>query len=407
VFVFADILSGFRSTYAVNLLDFPPLSSNRIYIIFAIRLTMANASELTTTGVSQAYTPFQTFVHTHGGTGTSVVLDNLHALDNHDFQVPEDLSQYTCVECVKGVPVTSFDEISVGDHIVFSGTVYNHHAIVVQKHDDHITEIGFSRPVGIKWFLIIRRTDHYIDFANEKVLIVNYRRPVFTKRKIAVRAQRFCEYENVRLFPYNVVDNNCEHFATLCTTGRKFSVQVSKVRVAVSLGLRGLNTLGSETLRTQKLFELGYLCKGCFTNLRALLLDADVRKVERQSDVHEGDIVRFLYYGLQHDGIVMSVDERNEGLFCDVAHYAFCGFSRHRRIVVESYHVPIDGSWSIVNYRRDKYPANTVVDRARYRVGEENFSFYVNDSCHFARWCQLVPSERNSTPGVGFVLFRS
>ena len=41
-----------------------------------------------------------------------------------------------CVECVKAIPVFSANGIKPGDHVIFSGAVYDHHGIIISKLDD-------------------------------------------------------------------------------------------------------------------------------------------------------------------------------------------------------------------------------------------------------------------------------
>lgn len=53
-------------------------------------------------------------------------------------QTPEKC-QVQCIECVKAIPVFSCNDIEAGDHVVFSGAVYDHHGIIISKLDDGVT----------------------------------------------------------------------------------------------------------------------------------------------------------------------------------------------------------------------------------------------------------------------------
>ncbi|CAC5380920.1 unnamed protein product [Mytilus coruscus] len=54
-----------------------------------------------------------------------------------------------CIECVKAVPVFNSDAIDEGDHIVFAGMIYDHHAIVVKKLQGETFEIVEATNTGI------------------------------------------------------------------------------------------------------------------------------------------------------------------------------------------------------------------------------------------------------------------
>ena len=53
-------------------------------------------------------------------------------IDKPDFEIEDPETLGKCAECVKAVPVFEYKDLRVGDHISFSGKVYDHHAIVTK-----------------------------------------------------------------------------------------------------------------------------------------------------------------------------------------------------------------------------------------------------------------------------------
>lgn len=50
-----------------------------------------------------------------------------------DDAMPPPENEICCIECVKVVPVASCDDLEPGDHVIFCGTVYDHHGILHSK----------------------------------------------------------------------------------------------------------------------------------------------------------------------------------------------------------------------------------------------------------------------------------
>jgi hypothetical protein len=310
-----------------------------------------------------------------------------------------------CVECVKAIPVFSTDGIKPGDHVIFSGAVYDHHGIIISKLDDGETfeiieasntfsgvVIGLSKLFGGK--AKIQSSFKKFDFEREKICVVEYRKRKHSKKQTIQRAIAILndKEESVK-YKYDLFDNNCEHFATYCVTGQNFSVQVTKVRLTWKLFLsRGFRGISNELERNEKEFENNIICSDCYT-MNKQLLGVKVKPIVTESDVEKGDIIRYSYWNLWHEAVVLEKTRTSRNTVeCAIAHYAFCGVFSHRTIKEEKIEIRLDGSCSKLEYEWPQYDVhepNEVVKRARTRVGEQLFVFFSNDSSHFARWCKL------------------
>ncbi|CAC5380924.1 unnamed protein product [Mytilus coruscus] len=144
--------------------------------------------------------------------------------------------------------------------------------------------------------------------------------------------------------------------------------------------------------RNEKEFENGIICEQCF-NINKTLLDVKLRPIKKAEDVQKGDIIRYSYWHLWHEAVVLSIEDVNKSyLKCYIAHYAFCGLFSYRTIIKEELKIHFDGTFTMLEYgppKYDTYDPDVVVNRAHKRIGEQLFVFFSNDSSHFARWCKL------------------
>lgn len=307
-----------------------------------------------------------------------------------------------CIECVKAIPVFSSDEIDEGDHIAFAGAIYDHHAIVVAKLADEKFEIieatnTFSC-VAIGMFLgkkaRIGSSVKSFDFAKQNLCVIAYRIRQHSKKDTAERARDIWDGgRKSEAYKYDLFDNNCEHFATYCVTGIQFSIQVTKFRLTARLFLKsGFLGISNEMTRNEKEYENRIICENCF-NINKILLDVKLRPIRKAEDVQRGDIIRYSYWNLWHEAVVLSVNNINKSsVTCQIAHYALCGFFSHKTIIEEQLKINFNGKCAVLEYGPPKYniyDPDTVVERAKGRVGEQQFVFFSNDSSHFARWCKL------------------
>lgn len=318
-------------------------------------------------------------------------------------QTPEKC-QVQCIECVKAIPVFSCNDIEAGDHVVFSGAVYDHHGIIISKLDDGVTfeiieatntisgaVLGVSKFFGGK--AEIKSSFKKFDFEGEKICVVVYRHR-FSKKETVRRATGFYNNkEESGNYKYDLFDNNCEHFATYCVTGQNVSVQVSKFRLTWTLfWSSGFVGISDELKRNEKEYENDIICKDCY-EMNKKLLGVGVKPIVSEGDVQKGDIIRYSYWNLWHDAVVLEVSKKTKkAVVCSIAHYAFCGIFSHRTIIEERKEIQLNGQCSKLDYdlpQYDVYEPEEVVRRARKRLGEQLFVFFSNDSSHFARWCKL------------------
>lgn len=315
------------------------------------------------------------------------------------------MNKVRCFECVKVVPVRSCNDLEPGDHVIFCGAVYDHHGILISKQGESLeiaeatnTVSGFLTGIlrGFMSIANIRVTPKKYDFKREKVCVVEYKYR-YKKEEIIQRAKILhSAIEKTGNYTYNLFDNNCEHFATFCVTGRTFSVQVSKLMLMWDMFLNsGFLGLNNELARNIAEFEKHLICDECY-KMNRHLLGVSLKPIVSTKDIEKGDIIRYSYWNFCHEAVVLDKEEMKQSdqniVVCSVAHYAFFGPFSHRTITEEKISVRLDGQSFKLNYDSypyDAYTPDEVVERARSRLGEQSFIFYSNDSSHFARWCKL------------------
>ncbi|CAG2212234.1 unnamed protein product [Mytilus edulis] len=320
----------------------------------------------------------------------------------------------SCMDCIKPVQVKNWTEINQGDHIILSRSFYDHHAIVVRvfpSKDDNSDQVGLelihhtNSAMGAlrdsmrrKGKLAkLKRATETVNLKTDIVSICKYwgsikpRSPEeVVKRAIGAYLARGTKEE----FAYDVFDNNCEHFVSWCVTGKKLSIQIRKAVVVFKICFqlqKGLSGLSDELLRNQVEYKHGMLCKMCFER-NEKMLSVTKKKVWLKDDLQKGDIILYRYFKLQHCSVVLDIIKRKEKhIKCEIAHYAFNGLFKEKKIQSDILKVPFNGTVSVFDYASDftTYEPEEVVCRARERIGEKMFSYFSNDSSHFARWCKL------------------
>lgn len=309
-----------------------------------------------------------------------------------------------CIECVKIVPVFSINDLQPGDHVVYRHVNYDHHGIIISLNKNGSFEIievtntseGASFGISSSSFpsaamskAKIQKNTKIFQKGNIALVYYKYR---CEKDKTVERAKYYAK-EN-KSFKYHLFSNNCEHFATFCVTGHRFSLQVSKFLLSIKmLWQKGFSGISNEKERNKELHDRQLVCDSCFVHNRKLL-NVDAIPLTSKRQVDKGDIIRFSYYLLMHDAVVLHKDNNNSNnnvVVLTIAHYAFCGLHEHRTVKEETMDFNLDGSCFIVNYasKFSLYESELVVNRARSRIGEQFFVFFSNDSSHFARWCKL------------------
>lgn len=313
-----------------------------------------------------------------------------------------------CTECVRIMPVLSINHLKPGDHIVFRNVNYDHHGIVYsvdsKKETIIIIEVsntlaGASPGIASSSSPLpamskaskakIRVSQKTLDFKTEKIALVHYQYRLDRPRTV----KRAVHYACTVSFHYNLFSNNCEHFATYCATGYTFSLQVLKFQLSLKLWWQGgFSALGNEKARYKILHDSHFICDSCYQKCEHILSVESI-PIMSAEDVKSGDIIRFSYFKLLHDAVVLNKKKITENVVVlTIAHYAFCGFRNHRTIKEEAIEFQLDGKCFKVDYKSPRFeihhPQN-VVKRARHRIGEQFHIFWSFDSNHFARWCKL------------------
>ncbi|WAR10134.1 hypothetical protein MAR_035210 [Mya arenaria] len=271
---------------------------------------------------------------------------NVDELIKYDFRIDQkDIEHFgQCIECVKAIPVFSYCDIEIS-HITEEFT------IIMQFFSGAVFGLF---PFGRK--ALIKESERSLEFTKDRIHVVVYKKRVFENIKVASRAKAICEAKGTTSkYDYHLLDNNCEHFATFCVTGKKFSLQV-------------ISGTGCQALHERK-----HICNKCY-KLNEPLLNVSTRPITSAGDVAPGDIIRY-YYGL-HDGVVPETEHSNKtSMKCRIAHYAFCGFFSHRTIKDEEVTVPFDGSLCVHEYKTT------------------DFEVYETEK-PFERWCTLPRIRR-------------
>lgn len=340
-------------------------------------------------------------------------MGNRNGKQNHNEETDERnrLPENSCVECVQPVQIFSSETIQPGEHVVLRNVHYDHHVIIIRRLNGDTFEVaevsGRNSKLGILSSLSAGSKAEIVchsktlDFEKDIIGVVQYKRRLPRDRTILIarylREKVFTENQIRDCkgfdFVYDVILNNCEHFATFCATGKTQSVQVRKFQLSFSLFKRsGLRGIGDEKIRNENWFENGILCAECY-KMNKHFLDVHEIPITDGRYVNKGDIIRYKYFCLWHEAVVLEKIE--EGLITvvlKIAHYAFCGFTVQRTIQEETKTFLLNGKCKKLDYKPPKYKVyapNEVVRRAESRIGEQFFTFFANDSSHFARWCKL------------------
>lgn len=313
--------------------------------------------------------------------------------------------KYQCIKCIEEVHVSSSTELEAGDHVAFRKPMYDHHMIITKCLEPNHFVIAEATNTSFLGAFFMKSSSSaspgqskvnikaiQFDFQTDNIVLFVYKKRL-TKSE-TVKLAEILQNGMHKDYKYNLKNNNCEHFATFCVTGEKFSGQAIKVEAMKSLFFhKQIDGISDERLRNEKLFSKGLLCNDCYQT-SSESLDVDVIEIRSKNDIQIGDIIRYRYWRLWHDAIVLQKKkESTDAVTLSIAHYAFCGITSHRTILREDKTIKLDGSCRKLDY---KYPRFLVYDpiecakRAISRIGEQSFVFFSNDSSHFARWCKLI-----------------
>lgn len=179
--------------------------------------------------------------------------------------------------CVKRVPVSSPDQLDIGDHVVFHRCVYDHHGIITDKKDRcqfEVTEatkesLGGEVKITCSW----KRFENPVTGVSK----VDYSHHS-SKQQTAHRAKDTYEYitANPGSYEYSLFTNNCEHFATYCATEEIYSQQVEEF-----LSLGWISFIKSKVGQKDGNQKVRIPCKD----------------IKNNNDFKEGDIIDFYLDG--------------------------------------------------------------------------------------------------------------
>jgi len=164
--------------------------------------------------------------------------------------------------------VISHTELRRGDHISFyrcSPVGYYHHSIVLEVEPTHLITISFTNPEQ-GGYSSPQLSSHpgFYQFSKKSASIQRKR---IAKEEFRTETVYVYEYEDSKCFgadevidralsvekgteawgEYSVMENNCEHFASWCKTGKKTSVQAETVaaggKIVASLALQRMSRM--------------------------------------------------------------------------------------------------------------------------------------------------------------------
>src|SRR6218665_967840 len=192
--------------------------------------------------------------------------------------------------------IRSLDMIRAGDHIAWHQWLgYWHHAIVIEVQGSLINLINYNGPSAHKGEIVDEWRE--LDPAMEEVYRIDYHRDAGTyDPKVVVERARSKLGEH----SYNLLTNNCEHFARWCVTGQHRSVQVQTFYEAI---LNQVKVAAKGTL-VQSLTKLGK------RNLKFAAQVADSGLVLGQNLVMSGDNVAMETGTEMFAGAIKSVPSR-------------------------------------------------------------------------------------------------
>lgn len=120
------------------------------------------------------------------------------------------------------------------------------------------------------------------------------------------------------------------------------------------------------------------------------------KQVVRRCDMlKKGDVITFPYVGVGHEGVITGMtplsDNPSEVVKVTVVHFNYAGLFGTRTVVEEDFFFNL--AWQSVDVYdfsgEDVYPPQEVVDRAREKIGSQNFNTISNRSSHLSRYCKV------------------
>lgn len=127
----------------------------------------------------------------------------------------------------------NISQLEPGDHLVYRGTVYNHHAIVGEVYPEkgkytayEQSSVSNAKENIFRGKAMIKETEKSFDA--DSMYKIDYIGTGITKADARNNAHFICHHATYSIFqikPYNFLLNNCEHFTNFCALGLCVSFQ--------------------------------------------------------------------------------------------------------------------------------------------------------------------------------------
>lgn len=293
--------------------------------------------------------------------------------------------------CVDKIEVNSADELNIGDHVIWHRRIYDHHGIVTNKTDGgqfQVTEAVntvsgfFSAPIVGGDMASLKQSCIEFDFRENRVSRADYKTHRLPKLVTASLATKIYDESTrrPRLYNYNLITNNCEHFASFCATGKMYSLQVAEF--ASNSWLRSfISMLKPESRRNKKCIKC--VCMPC-------------EDIKSENDLKGGDSIKYLEGYIWHYAVVLKTEKlTSTTMKCLVAHHNSCSPISTKEIETKDIVIRFQDHFYIVKYASpnsgvSEYDPKVVQSRARKMIGKK---FSVNECSHFPIWCKVSSDE--------------
>ncbi|KAH3699757.1 hypothetical protein DPMN_074719 [Dreissena polymorpha] len=116
-----------------------------------------------------------------------------------------------------------------------------------------------------------------------------------------------------------------------------------------------------------------------------------LRGASNIQEIRSGDVIRYTYWGLSHDGVVVadSSNKSQQGRL-RVIHYGTDSLISYRTIKEENVYFDLrKDSVQVISFTCATLETEIVIKRAKSRIGEQRHSIFDNMSCHFVEWAKL------------------
>ncbi|KAH3868626.1 uncharacterized protein LOC127870331 [Dreissena polymorpha] len=129
-----------------------------------------------------------------------------------------------------------------------------------------------------------------------------------------------------------------------------------------------------------------------------------MRRVSNIDQIGVGDVIVFTYWLIAHQGIVSGIVKKNEDeVYLQVIHYGTQSIFATRTIMEETLLFNLrTQTVYVMSFDGQAFESETIVKRARSRIGEKRHQIIHNKSLQFVEWAVVgthVQWKRNTTHG--------